>query len=85
MAPLDLGFFSNIEDKTEFKKIITFLNTCDYVFLNGYAIRFSSYLTSKYFIFFTGSDLTFLADSKHSARQGQVFYGPNNRAGSTDR
>lgn len=63
---VDLDFFKSFEHSDNFNKIINELNTCDYVFLNGYAIRFAKYLTSKHFCILTGSDLTILANYNYT-------------------
>ena len=61
-SPLDFDFFTGVEKSNKFKEIITILNACDYLVLNGYAIRFKEYFKPKHFCLLTGSDLISLAD-----------------------
>lgn len=64
-SPLCVEFFSEDEKSQKFEKIISILNSCDLVFLNGYAIRYSHLLKPQYICILTGSDLTVLADYKY--------------------
>ncbi len=64
VSPLNVDFFSSVEETKKFNEIINQLNTCDYVFLNGAFIHYAANLAKPHFVILTGSDLLELADFK---------------------
>ncbi len=65
-SPFPLWLVGNLLDGEKKSNVIKLLNTCDFIILNGYAIRFSNEINAPHITALTGSDLKPLADFKHA-------------------
>lgn len=72
-SPFPIWLVSNIIDLETKLHIISILKTCDFIILNGYAVRFADEIGVPHLAMLTGSDLKPLADHAHAKDLFKVY------------